>query len=119
MSVYAEMERKGLLTSDIVNNQSSGIYGIMYNRINTWDESKQQYLLENTYAARHNFLMEHAAANTDWFDLLFTNSIMNATYIKCIKWFTKVEILHFIRLFERSGMDCCRQSESNHNELPK
>ena len=77
MSVYAEMERKGLLTSDIVNNQSSGIYGIMYNRINTWDESKQQYLLENTYAARHNFLMEHAAANTDWFDLLFTNSIMN------------------------------------------
>lgn len=49
----------------------------MYNRINTWDESKQQYLLENTYAARHNFLMEHAAANTDWFDLLFTNSIMN------------------------------------------
>lgn len=44
MSVYAEMERKGLLTSDIVNNQSSGIYGIMYNRINTWDESKQQYL---------------------------------------------------------------------------
>ena len=31
----------------------------------------------NTYAARHNFLMEHAAANTDWFDLLFTNSIMN------------------------------------------
>ena len=49
----------------------------MYNRINTWDESKQQYLLENTYAARHNFLMEHAAANTNWFDLRFTKSIMN------------------------------------------
>lgn len=77
MSVYAEMERKGLLTSDIVNNQSSGVYGSMYDRINTWDEASQSFLLENTYEARRNYLMQHAAANTDWFDLLFRNSVMN------------------------------------------
>ena len=38
MSVYAELERKGYLTSDIVNKSNSGIYGKMYNLINTFDE---------------------------------------------------------------------------------
>ena len=45
MSVNAEMERKGLLTSQIVNQSSSGMYGIMWNLIHSYDG---QFGLENT-----------------------------------------------------------------------
>lgn len=57
MSVYAELERKGYLTSDIVNKSNSGIYGKMYNLINTFDEKTGQFGLENTAAARNAFLL--------------------------------------------------------------
>mgnify|MGYP005754203727 FL=1 len=77
MAVYAEMESKGYLKPDIVNQANSGIYGIMYNRINTYDRETGKFLLENTPAARKAFLMKYAHANTDWFDLLFKNSLMN------------------------------------------
>lgn len=76
MSVNAEMERKGLLTSQIVNQSSSGMYGIMWNLIHSYDESKGQFGLENTKNAREAFLYKYAFANTDWFDLLFRNSLI-------------------------------------------
>ena len=77
MSVYAEMERKGLLNADIVNSSNSGVYGIMYNKINAYDASSGQFGLENTRKARHDFLMKYARANTDWFDKLFTTNLMH------------------------------------------
>ncbi len=76
MSVYAELERKGYLTTNIVNWSNSGVYGKMYNRINTWDDQNQRFLLENTPEARRAFLSRYAMANTDWFDVLFRNSLM-------------------------------------------
>ena len=72
MSVNAEMERKGLLNSQIVNQSSSGMYGIMWNLIHSYDG---QFGLENSNEARAAFLYKYAFANTDWFDLLFSNSI--------------------------------------------
>lgn len=75
MSVYAELERKGYLNSDIVNRSNSGVYGKMYNLINTYDEATGKFGLENTVAARRNFLNRYVNANTDWFDILFRNSL--------------------------------------------
>ena len=75
MSIYAELERKGYLTSDIVNKANSGIYGKMYNLINSYDEKTGKFGLENTTEARNNFLQRYANANTDWFDILFKNSL--------------------------------------------
>ncbi len=75
MSVYAELERKGFLTSGIVNNANSGVYGKMYNLINTYNESTGKFGLENTPEARRQFLTRYANANTDWFDILFRNSL--------------------------------------------
>lgn len=75
MSVYAELERKGYLNSDIVNSSNSGVYGKMYKQINTYDESTGRFLLENTPAAKRGFLMRYAEANTDWFKVLFRNSL--------------------------------------------
>lgn len=77
MSIYAEMERKGLLKSDIVNNSSWGVYGMMYNKMQTFDPTTNKFQLENTPQARRAYLMGHAMANTNWFDQLFRQSMMN------------------------------------------
>lgn len=75
MSVYGELERKGYLNSDIVNAANSGVYGKMYKLINTYDEKSGRFELENTPEAKRNFLMRYARANTDWFKVLFRNSL--------------------------------------------
>ncbi|WP_255204276.1 MULTISPECIES: SusC/RagA family TonB-linked outer membrane protein [Bacteroides] len=75
MSIYAELERKGFLNSDIVNASNSGVYGKMYKLINTYNEDKGEFELPNTPEARKNFLQRYVNANTDWFDILFRNSL--------------------------------------------
>lgn len=76
MGVYAELERKGWLThSDVSRRANSGIYGKMYDLINTYDASTQQFGLANTPEAKSAFLQRYASVNTDWFKLLFRNAI--------------------------------------------
>lgn len=74
MSVYSELERKGLLNQDIVNSSNSGVYGLMYKAINSYDPLTG-FGLQNTREARKAFLMQYAKANTDWFDILFTHNL--------------------------------------------
>lgn len=77
MSIYREMEAKGWLSfASLVNSSSSGIYGQMYKKINTYDPSTGKFGLANTEAAKNEFLREAEFRNTDWFDELFSNSIM-------------------------------------------
>ena len=77
MSILREMEQKGWLEyASLVNSSTSGIYGQMYDLINTYDPETGQYALPNTQAARNNFLREAEFRNTDWFDLLFNNNVM-------------------------------------------
>lgn len=76
VSLYAELERKGFLNTDIINRSNSGIYGKMYNLIHTYNEETGSFGLENSVAARRAFLERYAYANTDWFDVLFKNSII-------------------------------------------
>ena len=77
MSILREMEQKGWLEyASLVNSSTSGIYGQMYDLINTYDPETGQYALSNTQAARNNFLREAEFRNTDWFDLLFNNNVM-------------------------------------------
>ena len=56
MSVYAELERKGYLTTNIVNWSNSGVYGKMYNLINQYDETTGKFGIENTVASRKKIL---------------------------------------------------------------
>jgi TonB-linked SusC/RagA family outer membrane protein len=77
MSVYLELERKGWLNhSDASRRQDGGVFTKMYDQINTYDESSGTFGLQNTPEARAAFLKRYAAANTDWFDVLFRNSFM-------------------------------------------
>jgi len=74
MSVLGELERKGILTSDILSRGDIGVYGKMYERLNGDDNGN--FPLENTPAARKAFLIRYAKANTDWFDILFRNNFI-------------------------------------------
>ncbi len=77
MSVFAEMEPdyKGYFNSDILNQSSSGIYGIMWRKI--YEPVDGEFAVVNTAEGRKEFLMKHAYNNTDWFDTLFRPSLMN------------------------------------------
>jgi TonB-linked SusC/RagA family outer membrane protein len=76
MSVYAELERKGYLTfSDMAVRSSAGVYGKLADLINTYDPATGKYAVENTPEGRAAFLSRYAKANTDWFDILFRNSL--------------------------------------------
>ncbi|MCD9017302.1 SusC/RagA family TonB-linked outer membrane protein [Fulvivirgaceae bacterium QH1ED-6-2] len=77
MSVYTEMERKGLLNhADVSNLRDGGIYTKMYDLINGTYDGEDGFQLDNTDAARRAYLNRYALANTDWFDELFDNSFV-------------------------------------------
>ncbi|MFC0774621.1 SusC/RagA family TonB-linked outer membrane protein [Terrimonas alba] len=75
MSVLGELERKGILNSDILSTANYGIYGKMFDLINTPD-ANGNFALMNTTEAKAAFLKRYALANTDWFDILFRNSLV-------------------------------------------
>ena len=74
MAMNAELERKGWLPVDMVNWSMSGPYGTMYRSL--FADASGAFPVENSPEGRKNFLMPYALANTDWFDLLFTNNLM-------------------------------------------
>lgn len=77
MGIYQEMQKKGWLNfSSVYRASNSGVYGKMYHLINQYDESSGMFGLANTPEARTAYLREAEYRNTDWFDLLFTNSVM-------------------------------------------
>ncbi len=79
MGVFKEMEQKGWLSfSSLVNSSSSGIYGQMYREMNNYNASNGQYGLPNTQAAMNQYLRNAEMMNTDWFDLLFNNNVMQS-----------------------------------------
>ena len=76
MGVYKELESAGYLNlADVYRASNSGVYGKMYHLINTYDPATGTYALQNTQEARNAYLREAEYRNTDWFDVLFKNSI--------------------------------------------
>jgi len=74
MSVLAELERKGSLTSDILSRGDIGVYGKMYEKLNA--DENGNFPLQNTPEAKRQFLLRYASANTDWFNILFKTSFI-------------------------------------------
>jgi TonB-linked SusC/RagA family outer membrane protein len=76
MGVYKEMSDKGWLQlENMVNAKNTGVYGYMFQQLRKYDPLTGQFGLPNTEAARNKYLQDAEFRNTDWFDLLFTNSI--------------------------------------------
>lgn len=70
MGVYQEMQQKGWLNfSDVANARESGVYGKMYQMI-------ANGTMENTEAVRNAYLRNAEYRNTDWFDILFQDNLM-------------------------------------------
>ena len=74
MSVLGELERKGFLNSNVLDRANYGVYGQMFNSMNA--DAYGNFPLQNTPEARREFLLRYAKANTDWFDILFRNSLV-------------------------------------------
>ncbi|RYY35998.1 MAG: SusC/RagA family TonB-linked outer membrane protein [Sphingobacteriaceae bacterium] len=77
MNVYLEMQNKGWLNhSSTANNPNGGVFTKMYNEMYKFDPATQTYALTNNIPSQKAFLQRYANANTDWFDVLFKNSLM-------------------------------------------
>ena len=76
MGVYREMEKAGYLNlAETYRASDSGVYGKMYHLINTYDPTTGKYALANTAQSRNDYLQLAEYRNTDWFDVLFNNSV--------------------------------------------
>lgn len=75
MDVYKEMEQKGWLNlSETLRASESGVYGKMYQLINTY-QGNGKFALDNTTEAKYKYLQDAEFRNTDWFDVLFNRNI--------------------------------------------
>ncbi|NML41280.1 SusC/RagA family TonB-linked outer membrane protein [Chitinophaga sp. G-6-1-13] len=70
MSVYKSMESRGFLQyGDLATRQDGGVFTKLAENIN----NRTVY---NDEKSRNEFLKRYALANTDWFDVLFRNSLL-------------------------------------------
>jgi TonB-linked SusC/RagA family outer membrane protein len=75
MSVYAELERKQILQyPNLVNARNSGVYGKIAQELQ-YPDANGNFLVQNTPAGRQAALLQYANDNTDWFGILFRNSL--------------------------------------------
>ena len=76
MGIYKEMASKGWLEfSHVANSSSQGLYGRMYSEIANY-KGNGEYGLDYTESAMNKYLQDAEFRNTDWFDLLFNNNIV-------------------------------------------
>jgi len=79
MGVYKDMYDKGWLQLDnLVNAENTGVYGYMFQQLRSYNPETGQFGLQNTEAARNAYLQAAEFRNTDWFDLLFSNSVQQS-----------------------------------------
>lgn len=77
MSILIEQDNKGFFNhSTVSRSQTGGIFAKMYNKMYEYDPLTDSFGLENTTQAKLDFLERYANANTDWFDVLFKNSLL-------------------------------------------
>ncbi|MDR2948429.1 MAG: SusC/RagA family TonB-linked outer membrane protein [Prevotella sp.] len=78
MGIYKELKNKGWLNlAETARAQESGVYGKMYQLINTYDPQTGRFGLENTPEAMYKYLRGAEMRNTDWFDELFSMNVMH------------------------------------------
>ncbi|WP_316805840.1 SusC/RagA family TonB-linked outer membrane protein [Pedobacter agri] len=77
MNVYIEMQNKGWLNhSSSSRSANGGVFTKMYNQMYIYDPATDSYALRNDAQSQKQFLQRYADANTDWFDVLFKQSLM-------------------------------------------
>jgi len=76
MGIYKELEANGLLSfARTYRASTSGVYGKMYQMMNTYDPTTGNFLLPNTKAGMNSYLRQAEMRNTNWFDELFSTAL--------------------------------------------
>lgn len=76
MGIYKELEANGLISfGRTYRASSSGVYGKMYQLMNTYNPATGSFMLSQTEEAKNAYLREAEMRNTNWFDELFSNAI--------------------------------------------
>lgn len=79
MGVMVEMENKGFLQpAGLGAPQNGGVYYKLYKEMYDYDSLSQSWAIKNDFnlSGKSAFLQRYAQANTDWFDVLFKNSLL-------------------------------------------
>ncbi len=77
MSILLELDNKGFFNHSAASrSKNGGIFSKMYNQMYIYDESNGTFGLENTREAKLGYLERYTKANTDWFDVLFKQSLL-------------------------------------------
>jgi len=102
MGIYQEMERKGWLEfASVASAANSGVYGKMYELINSYENSG--FGLENSVTARNNYLREAEFRNTDWFKQLFSSSITQNHAVSISSGTDKAQFYVSLSVFDDQG----------------
>jgi TonB-linked SusC/RagA family outer membrane protein len=76
MAVLIEMQNKGYYQiPEASRGVNGGPFYKMYNMLYDYNAATNTFALKNTNADKVAFLSRYANANTDWFDVLFKNSL--------------------------------------------
>lgn len=76
MGLLIEMQNKGSYQIPGASRGSTGgVFYKMYNMLYDYDETTKTWALKNNNTSKIDFLTRYANANTDWFDVLFKNSL--------------------------------------------
>ncbi|RYZ57405.1 MAG: hypothetical protein EOO14_11020 [Chitinophagaceae bacterium] len=77
MAVMVELMNKGYYQMPgIINGSDGGVFYKMYNKLYEYDPVTKTYGLRNDAPSKNAFLERYANANTDWFDIIFKNSLV-------------------------------------------
>jgi TonB-linked SusC/RagA family outer membrane protein len=110
MGVYVELQNKGWLNfSDTYRASESGVFGKMYQLMNTYHPATGSFALLNTPEAEAGYLREAELRNTDWFDLLFENTLMHSHAVSLASGTEKAS--HYASLSVLSDPGWTKQSE--------
>ena len=76
MVILKELEVKGFLElPTTAQGRYGGVYNILAQELNRYDETTGQFGVRNDPASKNRFLRKYELANTDWFKVLFRPSI--------------------------------------------
>lgn len=77
MGIYKEMESKGWLRfAQSFRSADSGVYGKMYQLMNTYNPQTGTFYLDHSDEAANAYLRQAEMRNTNWFDELFQTTVM-------------------------------------------
>lgn len=105
MSVIMESQLKGRYThSGASRGKDGGVFFKMYNEMYDYDPVTDTYALNNTQEDMLNYLSRYARANTDWFDLLFKNSLLQEHSLSVTSGTEKGQSYFSTSLMKDNGM---------------